>query len=317
MKTILVTGGAGFIGSHIVDRLLEKGCRVVCIDNFDDLYAAKIKKKNIAAHLKHPNYRLYKEDVRNAGGLKKIFRKHDFDWVLHLAARAGVRSSIENPRLYEEINIGGTINLLECLRKYPPGGLIYTSSSSIYGDSAKVPFSEEDKTDFPVSPYAASKKAGELYCHAYHALYQFPVACLRFFTVYGPRQRPDMAIHYFTRAIFRGEAIKLYGNGTSKRDYTYVDDITSGILSLINRNFDFEIINLGNSKTVELRYLVSLIENNLNKKARIKWLPDQPGDVPLTCADTSKAKRLFNYNPETNMEEGIQKFVQWFLKEQK
>jgi len=315
MKNILITGGAGFIGSHLVDRLLEGGYGVVCVDNFDKFYKINIKKKNIAAHLKHPHYTFIEEDIRNAGALEKIFRKYRFDKVLHLAARAGVRPSIENPKLYEEVNVGGTVNMLECARKSQVTGFIYASSSSIYGDSEKFPFSEDDKADCPVSPYAASKKAGELFCHAYYALYKLPVACLRFFTVYGPRQRPDMAIHYFTKAISKGEEIKLYGNGSSKRDYTYVDDITSGILSLVNKKFDFEIINLGNSKTVELRYLVSLIEKNLKKKAKIKWLPDQPGDVPLTCADTSKARRLFEYNPETNIEEGIQKFVSWFLKE--
>lgn len=315
MKSILVTGGAGFIGSHVVDMLLAAGNRVVCMDNFDNLYSKSIKKKNIAAHLKHPGYTLEPVDIRNTKAVEQVFRKHRFDKVLHFAARAGVRASIENPQLYEQINVGGTLSILEGIKKYHADGLVYASSSSIYGDCARTPFSEKDKADAPVSPYAASKKAAELFCYAYHSLCQVPVVCLRFFSVYGPRQRPDMAIHYFTRAIHRGEEIKLYGDGTSKRDYTFVDDITSAISSLLTKDFGFEIINLGNSRTVELKYLVSLIEKHLSKKAKIRWLPDQPGDVPVTCADISKAKRLLGYHPKTNIEEGVARFVKWYLQE--
>jgi UDP-glucuronate 4-epimerase len=279
------------------------------------LYDKKIKRRNIAAHLKHRNYTLIEEDIRNLKAIERIFRKNHFHRVFHIAARAGVRASIENPRLYEEVNIGGTLNILECMRKHPAGGLIYASSSSIYGETGKIPFSEDDKADCPVSPYAASKKAGELFCYTYHSLYNIPVACLRFFTVYGPRQRPEMAIHYFTRAISIGEEIKLFGDGSTQRDYTYIDDIVSGITSLLDKDFGFEIINMGNSHTVELKYLVSLIEKNLKKKARIQWLPEQPGDVPVTRSDISKAKRLLGYNPKTNIEEGISKFVKWYLNE--
>lgn len=315
MKRILVTGGAGFIGSHLVDSFLAAGYEVVCVDNFDDLYDKRIKKRNIAAHLKHKRYSLITEDIRNLKALERIFRKNSFDRVLHIAARAGVRASIENPRLYEEVNIGGTLNILECMRKYPAGVLIYASSSSIYGESGKVPFSEDDKADYPISPYAASKKAAELFCHTYHSLYKIPVACLRFFTVYGPRQRPEMAIHYFTRAIHNGEEIKLFGDGSTRRDYTYIDDIVTGINNLLDKDLGYEIINLGNSHTVELKYIVALIEKNLKKKARIKWLPEQPGDMPITYSDISKAKRLLGYHPKTNIEDGIASFVQWYLSE--
>lgn len=312
MEKILVTGGAGFIGSHLVDRLIDNDYEIVCIDNFDDFYDPAIKRRNIENHKTRNNYTFIEEDIRHLEFLLDLFKKYRFDKVVHLAARAGVRPSIENPILYEDINIKGTLNLLECTQKYPVQGFVFGSSSSVYGINEKVPFSEEDKIEFPISPYATSKRACELYCYTYHDLYDIPITCLRFFTVYGPRQRPEMAIHKFTRLISNNQEITLFGDGTSKRDYTYIDDIIDGVYEAINTPLPFEIFNLGESTVVELRYLVSLIEENLGKKANIKWLPMQPGDVPITYADVSKANELLHYSPSVPIEKGIENFVQWY-----
>lgn len=314
MEKILVTGGAGFIGSHLVETLLSENYSVVCIDNFDDFYDPKIKRKNIAGHLKNSNYRLIEGDIRNFDLLHDLFEENEFDKVVHLAARAGVRPSIQQPLLYEDVNIKGTLNLLECAREFPVKGFIFGSSSSVYGVNKKVPFSEEDKIAVTISPYATTKRSNELFCYTYHHLYDIPITCLRFFTVYGPRQRPEMAIHKFTRLIHNDEDVTLFGDGKSKRDYTYIDDIIAGVFAAIQHPMGFEIINLGESQVVELRYLVSLIEENLDKAANIKWLPMQPGDVPITYADVSKAKRLLDYSPSVSIEEGVKRFVEWYLK---
>ncbi len=313
--TIMVTGCAGFIGSHVVDRLLGMGENVVGIDNFDPFYEPSIKVKNIQHNMNNYNFTFYRSDIRESSELKKIFNKNEIDTVIHLAARAGVRPSIENPLLYEDVNIKGTINLLEFSREHGIENFVFGSSSSVYGVNEKIPFSEEDPVEKSISPYAASKKACETFCYTYHHLYGIPMACLRFFTVYGPRQRPEMAIHRFTRLIDQGKDIEMYGDGTSRRDYTYISDIVDGITAAIFKKLGYEIINLGNSETVALHDLIHLIEENLGKRARIKQLPDQPGDVPITYADISKAKKLLGYNPHVSIGEGIEKFVHWYREE--
>ena len=313
--TITVTGCAGFIGSHVTDRLLSMGKNVVGIDNFDPFYDSKIKIKNIEHNMDNDNFIFYTADIRDGAYMEKIFKENGVDVIIHLAARAGVRPSIQDPLSYEDVNIKGTINLLEVSRKYGIKNFVFGSSSSVYGVNKKIPFSESDPVDKSISPYAASKKACETFCYTYHHLYGIPIICLRFFTVYGPRQRPEMAIHKFTRLIDQGQEVKMYGDGTSKRDYTYIDDIVEGIIATIDKRTGFEIINLGNSKTVELRYLISLIEENLGKTANIKKLPDQPGDVPITYADISKAKSLLGYTPMVSIEEGIKRFIQWYRSE--
>ncbi|MDD4498076.1 MAG: GDP-mannose 4,6-dehydratase [Methanosarcinaceae archaeon] len=308
----LVTGCAGFIGSNLVDRLLECGTHIIGIDNLDSFYDPAIKKKNLEHNLQNPNFNFEQIDIRDSNALEKVFRDFDVETVVHLAARAGVRPSIIDPFLYEDVNIKGTLNLLEMGKIHGIKNFIFASSSSVYGVNEKVPFSETDNVDKSISPYAASKKACETFCYTYHHLYGIPIVCLRFFTVYGPRQRPEMAIHKFTRLIDEGREIEMYGNGTSKRDYTYISDIVDGIISSMKIEEGYELFNLGNSKVVELRYLIRLIEQNLGKEAKIKTLPDQPGDVPITYADISKARALLNYAPQTSIEEGIEKFVQWY-----
>lgn len=312
METILVTGGTGFIGSHLVERLLEIGKRIICVDNFNYFYDPQIKRQNIKNSLRSRNFELIEYDIRNKQDLERVFRSHGINKIVHLAAMPGVRPSIQDPLLYQEVNIKGTINLLELSKENNIEHFIFTSSSSVYGVNSKLPFSEADKTSSPISPYAASKQAGELFCYIYYHLYHIPITCLRLFTVYGPRQRPEMAIHRFTTLIYQGKEIPMYGDGTSRRDYTYISDIIDGIISALDREFDYEIINLGNSKTVELRELISLIEANLGKKAKTRSLPPQPGDLPITYADISKAKKLLNYNPQVDIEEGITRFVEWY-----
>ena len=312
---VLVTGGAGFIGSHLVEKLLLHNHNVVCIDNFDGFYERRIKENNIKQSLKNPRFKLLELDIRNYEDILKVFNEHLFDVVYHLAAKAGVRSSIDNPFIYEDVNIRGSINLLECVKKFPVSNFVFASSSSIYGINNKIPFSEEDKVEHLISPYAVTKRTIELLSFTYHHLYNIPITCLRFFTVYGPRQRPDMAIHKFTRAILNNVEITLYGDGSSKRDYTYIDDVVESMYALLNKKFKFEIFNIGNSKVIELSYLISVIERITRKKAKIKWLPTQLGDVPATYSDLTKANKYFGYFPKTNIEEGIQKFVNWYIKE--
>ena len=310
---VLVTGGAGFIGSHLVERLLKEGYEVTCLDNFKDYYNPGIKRNNIRPFLSERNFKLVEADIREKDGLKRIFEKFQIQKVIHLAAQPGVGLSLEKPSLYMDVNVKGTVNLLELSKDYRIKNFIFASSSSVYGATEDIPFSEKGELK-PISPYGVSKRAGELLCSTYNHLYGIPITALRFFTVYGPGQRPDMAIHKFTKLIDEGKEIRLYGDGKSKRDYTYISDIIEGIMSVLNLNkdFDFQIFNLGNSEPIPLSHLVSLIEKNLNKSAKIKYLPEQPGDPSITCADISKSRRLLNYHPEVGIEEGIERFVEWY-----
>lgn len=311
---ILVTGGAGFIGSNLIERLLKEGYDIVCLDNFNDYYDPQIKRDNIKPFLREKRFNLVEADIRDKDTLKKIFEKYKFHKVIHLAAQAGVRPSLENPNLYVDVNVNGILNLLELSREYKIKSFIFGSSSSVYGATKEIPFSEEGKLK-PISPYGVSKRAGELLCSTYNHLYNLPITILRFFTVYGPRQRPDMAIHKFTKLIDEGKEICLYGDGETSRDYTYVSDIVEGIMSALNRDFSFEIFNLGNSEPISLSQLVSLIENNLNKTSKIKYLPVQPGDPSITFADITKSKKLLNYEPKVNIDEGIKRFIKWYKNE--
>jgi len=308
----LITGGAGFIGSHLCERLIDQGHQVICIDNFNSYYDPGIKKKNIEGVLFHSNFILKEGDILDWNFLESFFNKENIDVVVHLAARAGVRPSILNPRLYQKVNIEGTSNLLNLSAKSNVSKFILASSSSVYGKNKKIPFSEDDNVDQPISPYAATKKACELLGFTYHSLYSLPVTCLRFFTVYGPRQRPDMAIHKFTRLISNGEEVPLYGDGSSQRDYTFIADILDGIEKAIENCQGYHIYNLGESNTIELKKLIRLLEDALGKKAVLKHLPEQPGDVPITYADISKAKNELGYQPQVLIEQGIQSFVKWY-----
>jgi UDP-glucuronate 4-epimerase len=309
---ILVTGGAGFIGSHLLERLLSEGREVVCLDDFNDYYSPALKRRNIESVRRCGEFHLYEGDIRDKALCARIFKENRVETVVHLAARVGVRASLQEPALYQDVNVAGTANLLELSRTHGVKKFIFGSSSSVYGNNSKVPFSEDDRADEPISPYAASKRAGELLCHTYHYLYKMAIVCLRFFTVYGPRQRPDMAIHKFTRLIAAGAEVPMFGDGTMKRDYTFYADIIQGVMAAIEKDFGFEIFNLGESKTVELSYLISLIEKGLGMKARIKRMPKQPGDAETTCADVSKSRRLLGYKPSVPIELGIPIFVDWF-----
>jgi UDP-glucuronate 4-epimerase len=317
MKSILITGGAGFIGSHLVDRLMSEGdWRITVVDDFNDFYDSAIKRANIEQHIANANFKLVEVDIRDFYSLAEVFNEGRFDCVVHLAARAGVRPSLTEPRLYVETNINGTMNLLELAREHDIQQFVFGSSSSVYGENKKVPFSEDDPIFNPISPYAATKAAGELICHTYAHLHKMRIVCLRFFTVYGARQRPDLAIHKFAKLISAGQAIPVFGDGTTRRDYTYIDDIIQGVRAAIDYDqTNYEVINLGESRTVELRELISLLETELGSRAEIDRQPTQPGDVPQTYADISKARRLLKYNPQTPIEDGIKKFVQWFQNE--
>lgn len=313
LKNILVTGGAGFIGSHLCDLLLaEKQWRVHCIDSFDSFYNPEIKKQNINTALKNENFILHQGDIRDTAFLEKVFQQ-SFDVIVHLAARAGVRPSIEQPLLYEDVNIKGTLNLLEKAREKNIRQFVFAGSSSVYGVNPNTPWSEDDFVLKPISPYASTKVAGELTGHTYTHLYGIRFISLRFFTVFGPRQRPDLAIHKFYKLMSENKSIPFYGNGETSRDYTYVGDIVKGIRAAIDYDKSpYEIINLGNSRTVTLNQLISLIENVSGNKAKLEKLPEQPGDVPHTYANISKAQRLLNYKPETSLEEGLKEFKKWF-----
>jgi UDP-glucuronate 4-epimerase len=317
MQNILVTGGAGFIGSHLVDRLLAEGLwRVTVVDDFNDFYEPERKRENVRAHLSSERYRLVEADIRDRAALESLFSETQFDCIVHLAARAGVRPSLMEPLLYTETNITGTLNLLEQARLHGVRQFVFGSSSSVYGINAKVPFSEDDPIRQPISPYAATKAAGELLCHTYTHLYGLRCVCLRFFTVYGARQRPDLAIHKFARLISKGKPIPVFGDGTTRRDYTFVEDIIAGLRAAIDYTAGpYEVFNLGESRTVELRELIALLEKELGQQAHIDRQPTQPGDVPQTYADITKARRLLGYNPQTQIEDGIHRFVQWFRQE--
>ncbi len=313
-KRILITGGAGFIGSHLASHLLREGnWDITIVDDLNDFYSPVIKHANLRSIGPSGDFRFVEADIRSADDLRAIFDETSFDCIVHLAARAGVRPSLSQPKLYAETNITGTLNLLELARDYEVQQFVFGSSSSVYGINSKVPFSEDDPVVHPISPYAATKAAGELLCHTYSHLFGFRTVCLRFFTVYGARQRPDLAIHKFSRLILEGRPIQVFGDGTTRRDYTYIDDIVQGVRASIGYDGSVhEVFNLGESETTELTRLIELIEENLGKKAIIDRQPMQPGDVPITFADILKARKLLNYNPTTKIEQGIPKFVQWF-----
>ncbi|MFY1048035.1 GDP-mannose 4,6-dehydratase [Chryseobacterium sp. GP-SGM7] len=338
--TYLVTGGSGFIGSHLVEKLLKEGHSVINIDNFDDFYDYKVKTKNTLESLekntafefsdkesdiqnlvsisKSENYTLYFQDIRDKNGLEEIFANHKIDLIIHLAALAGVRPSIERPLEYEEVNVRGTMNLWELCNKFNIKKFVCASSSSVYGNNEKTPFSETDNVDRPISPYAATKKSGEILGHVYHNLYGIDMIQLRFFTVYGPRQRPDLAIHKFTKLISENKEIPFYGDGNTARDYTYIDDIIDGIIKSIkyleNNTNIYEILNLGESEVINLNEMLFTLENHLGKSAIKKNLPMQPGDVQKTSADITKAQNLIGYKPTTNFQNGTKIFVEWFLR---
>ena len=316
-KNILVTGGAGFIGSHLVERLLtEKTWRVSVVDDFNDFYAPALKRGNVAAHSGNENYQLFEANITDADTLRKIFAENNFQTIVHLAARAGVRPSLIQPKLYAEANVNGTLNLLDLAREFDVKQFVFGSSSSVYGNNENIPFNEKDRINRPISPYAATKAAGELLCHTYSHLYDIRTVCLRFFTVYGARQRPDLAIRKFSQLISDGKPIQVFGDGTTCRDYTFVDDIIQGVRAAIDYDGStHEIFNLGESDTVELNYLIELLEKNLGAKAVIDRREMQPGDVERTFADISKAHKLLNYNPQTKIEAGIEKFTDWFKHE--
>lgn len=311
----LVTGGAGFIGSHLIERLLAEGHRVICLDNFDHFYDPTLKHRNLKQAQQDSRFRLVEGDLRDEGLFKKLFQEEEIEIVAHLAARAGVRPSIEHPLLYADVNIRGTMNLLEACKKYGVRRLVFASSSSVYGNNPKVPFAEDDPVDNPISPYAATKKAGELICYTYHYLYGMDIACLRYFTVYGPRQRPEMAIHQFTRLIHEGKKVTLFGDGSSRRDYTYIEDAIEGTMGALGREHRYEIYNIGESQTISLSQLIQSIEEKIGKKARVEYLPPQPGDVERTYADIRKAAERLGYRPRTDIREGLARFIRWYLEE--
>jgi UDP-glucuronate 4-epimerase len=310
---ILVTGGAGFIGSHVVERLLATGHEVAILDDFNDFYDPEIKHANIAGFAKDVS--VHHADLRDNPSVRNIFRGGKFDTIVHLAARAGVRPSIQHPQLYYDTNVTGTLHLLDAAPVTGVERFIFASSSSVYGPTKTIPFSEEQHLMQTLSPYGATKIAGEFLCSTYSHLYQMRVVALRYFTVYGPRQRPDLAIHQFTRRIYAGQPIDQFGDGTTRRDYTYIDDIIQGTTAALDYNGPlFDIFNLGESETIQLKDLISTTENALGKKAKINRLPEQPGDMPLTCADISKARKLLSYNPTTRFSDGLPRFIDWFLR---
>ncbi len=313
-KNILLTGGAGFIGSHLAEKLLKENYTITVLDNFDSFYSRDIKEKNIASFIKNPSVTFLEMDILDAEGLENI--KGDFSAIIHLAAKAGVRPSIQDPISYQDVNVKGTQNLLEFARKRNIKQFVFASSSSVYGENKNLPWSEDDFVLNPISPYASTKMSGELLGHVYSHLFGIRFLALRFFTVFGPRQRPDLAIHLFTKKILNNETIKVFGDGNTKRDYTYIDDIVAGIYgALTYTNSPYEVFNLGNNETISLSALISTIEEVLNKKAIIERLPMQPGDVPYTYANIDKAKKLLNYHPSTNIKDGLVKFKEWITME--
>lgn len=311
MSKILVTGGAGFIGSHVCKALLGQGHEVVALDNFDDFYDPAVKRENLTGMHVNLRFSVIEGDIRDEELVDSVL-DDSIDVVVHLAARAGVRPSILQPLLYQDVNVRSTAVLLEAARRRRDRKFIFASSSSVYGNNEKVPFSESDPVDHPISPYAATKRAGELLCHTYHHLYDMPMTCLRFFTVYGPRQRPDLAIHKFARLISEGKPIPVFGDGSMSRDFTYIDDTVEGVLAAIDRCSGFHIYNLGGSEPITVKTLVGMLESELGRKATVDWRPEQPGDVNRTFADITLAKRELGYRPATPIRAGITKFVEWF-----
>jgi len=310
---VLITGAAGFIGSHLCERLLGDGWKVIGVDNFDDFYDPQIKRRNINDCLKDKNFQLIEADIRDGAAMDKAVGD-GVEIIVHLAAKAGVRPSIAQPLLYADVNVNGTMVLLEAAKKHKVGKFIFGSSSSVYGNNEKLPFSEDDNVDFPISPYAATKKAGELICHTYHHLCATHITCLRFFTVYGPRQRPDLAIHKFAKLIEQDKPIPVYGDGTMMRDFTYIDDIIDGTVAAMNKCEGFNIYNLGESQPITVNDLITEIEEALGKKAVREYVPPQPGDVERTYADITKAIEELGYNPSTSIQLGLTKFVTWLRK---
>ncbi len=311
-RTVFITGVAGFIGSHVAEALLRRGDAVAGLDNFDPFYPRAIKERNLAALSAFPGFRFVEGDIRDPAALDRWGREGTPDALIHLAAKAGVRPSVADPAGYADVNVVGTSRVLEFARDRDVSRILFASSSSVYGGNEKVPFSEEDPVDHPVSPYAATKKAGELLCHTFAHLHGMTIASLRFFTVYGPRQRPEMAIHKFTRLIFQGKEIGLFGDGSTRRDYTYIDDIVGGVLGALAAPPGHRIYNLGESATISLADLVSLLERTIGLPAKRKHLPLQPGDVPVTYADISRARAEIGYDPKTPVAEGLAKFIAWF-----
>lgn len=320
MKTYFITGGAGFIGSTLAEELLKEGNKVITIDNFCDFYNPKIKEKNVEKALNNANYKIYRNDIRDREAIKRIFDENSIDVVMHLAAMAGVRPSIEKPTLYQEVNCMGTQNILEEMRLHHVKNLVMASSSSVYGNCKQVPFKEDMIVDYAISPYAATKKANEVMTHVYHKLFNMNVVMLRFFTVYGPKQRPDLAINKFTRLMLEGKEIPMFGDGNTSRDYTYIEDIVDGIIrackyTMSHENL-YEILNLGNSSPISLKDMIDVIAKVLNVKPKIKQLPMQLGDVDRTYADITKAKKIIGYEPNVSFEKGIKNFVLWYNENQ-
>jgi UDP-glucuronate 4-epimerase len=308
---VLVTGGAGFIGSHVVEALLRAGAAVTIIDNLDSFYPVSYKLANLEEIAQVGKTAFYEIDVRDSQRLEPIFETERPECVVHLAALAGVRPSLLRAKMYQEVNVGGTLNLLDLSQRYQVKKFVFGSSSSVYGIAAAAPFSEEATGLRPVSPYAATKLAGELLCYTYSHLYALPMVCLRFFTVYGPRQRPDLAIRKFAELIEAGKPVPVYGDGNAGRDYTYIDDIVQGVLAAVAYQADFDIFNLGNSRPVKTLKLISLLETAVGKRAKLEFLPCQPGDVPLTWADIGKARSLLGYSPRVSLETGLGRFCAW------
>ena len=313
---VLVTGGAGFIGSHLVEKLLASGHEVVILDDFNDFYDPQTKHANVAGLAR--DVTIYHVDLRDSELVRNLFHREKVDAIAHLAARAGVRPSIQQPRLYYDTNVTGTLHLLEAARVTEVERFVFASSSSVYGASKRIPFSEDEHLTQTFSPYAATKIAGEFLCSTYSHLYNLRVVALRYFTVYGPRQRPDLAIHQFTRRIYAGQPIDQFGDGSTRRDYTYIDDVIQGTMAALQYEGSlFDIFNLGENDTIQLKDLIAAIEKALGKKAKINQLPEQPGDMPLTCADISKARKLLAYKPTTRLSDGLPRFIEWFLRSAK
>ncbi len=312
---VLVTGGAGFIGSHVCQESLAKGHAVAVIDDLNSSYSPDLKRANLESVRQAGGLRFHQCDICEANRLFEVVAMERPDIVVHLAARVGVRNSLQEPLLYERVNVGGTLNLLEACRRYGVSKFIFASSSSVYGDTSPVPFREYEPNLLPISPYAATKLAAEKLCYTYSYLYGVRVVCLRFFTVYGPRQRPDLAIRKFTEMIDRGEPIPVFGDGSSARDYTFIEDIVQGVMASLTHTTDYDVFNLGNSHPVELRTMVGILEEKLQRKEKIRYLPPQPGDVAITCADISKAQQQLNYNPQVSLEDGVERFVEWYRRD--